>query len=102
MCVCTLYLAVVEEHNLKGIWKQNAEGILWPKGEEVPLDKWIIYPTRFHINYQIFRMTNPKEPIPVAARSKASLRGRWLAGIVGSIPTGVMAVSVLWVLCVFR
>jgi len=42
------------------------------------------------------------EPIPVAARSKASVCGRSLAGIVGSNPARGMDVCVLWVLCVVR
>ena len=41
-------------------------------------------------------------PIPVAARTKASVCGRSLAGIVGSNPTGGMHVCLLWVLCVVR
>ena len=39
---------------------------------------------------------------PVAARSKASLCGRSLAGITGSIPPGDMGVCLLRVLCVVR
>jgi len=41
-------------------------------------------------------------PIPVAARSKAWVCGRLLAGIVGSNPTRGMYVCLLWVLCVVR
>jgi hypothetical protein len=41
-------------------------------------------------------------PIPVAARSKARVCGRSLAGIAGSIPAGGMDVCLLWVLCVAR
>ena len=41
-------------------------------------------------------------PVPVAARSKASVYGRSPAEIVGSNPTGCMDVCLLWVLCVVR
>jgi hypothetical protein len=41
-------------------------------------------------------------PIPVAARSKAWVYGRSIAGIVGSNPTGDMDVCLLGVLCVVR
>jgi hypothetical protein len=41
-------------------------------------------------------------PIPVAARSEAWIRGRVLAGIAGSIPTGVMDVCLFSVLCAVR
>jgi hypothetical protein len=41
-------------------------------------------------------------PIPVAARSKAWVCGRSLAGIAGSNTAGVMDVCLLWVLCVVR
>jgi hypothetical protein len=41
-------------------------------------------------------------PIPVAARTKAWVYGRSLAGIVGSIPPGGMDVCLLWVLFVVR
>jgi hypothetical protein len=41
-------------------------------------------------------------PIPVAARSKAWVCGRSLAGIVGSNPAGNMVVCLLWVLSVVR
>ena len=41
-------------------------------------------------------------PVPVAARSKASVCGRLPAEIVGSNPAGVMDVCLLWVLCVVR
>ena len=41
-------------------------------------------------------------PIPVAARSKACVRGRSIAGNVGSNPAGGMDVFLLWVLCVVR
>jgi hypothetical protein len=41
-------------------------------------------------------------PIPVAARSKAWVCFRSLAGIAGSNPTGGMDVCLLWVLCVVR
>jgi hypothetical protein len=41
-------------------------------------------------------------PIPVAARSKAWIYGRSLAGIVDSNPAGGMDVCLLWVLCVIR
>ena len=41
-------------------------------------------------------------PIPVAARSKAWVYGRSLAGIVGSNPSGGMDVCLFWVLCVVR
>jgi hypothetical protein len=40
-------------------------------------------------------------PIPVAARSKAWVCGRSLAGIADSNPAGDMDVCLLWVLCVF-
>jgi hypothetical protein len=39
---------------------------------------------------------------PVAARSEERAFGRSFAGIVGSNPTGGMAVCLLWVLCVVR
>ena len=42
------------------------------------------------------------KPVPVAARSKASVYGRSLAGIVGSNPTEGMDVSLLWALCIVR
>ena len=38
-------------------------------------------------------------PVPVAARSKAWVGGRSLAEIVGSNPTGGMAISVVSVVC---
>ena len=41
-------------------------------------------------------------PIPVAARSKGWVCGRWLVGIEGSNPTGVMDVLLFQVLCVVR
>jgi hypothetical protein len=41
-------------------------------------------------------------PIPLAARSKAWVCGRSLAGIVGSNPTGSIDVCLLSVLCVVR
>jgi hypothetical protein len=41
-------------------------------------------------------------PVPVAARSKAEFCGRSRAEVVGSNPTGVMGVCLLWVLCVVR
>ena len=50
----------------------------------------------------IFFCTLTSEPVPVAARSKASVYGRSPAEIVGSNPTGGMDVCVLWVLCVVR
>jgi len=40
--------------------------------------------------------------IPEAARSKTWVCGRSRAGIVGSKPTGIMNVCLLWVLCVVR
>ena len=40
--------------------------------------------------------------IPVAARSKAWVCGRSLAGIMGLNPAGGMDVCLLWVLCVVR
>ena len=42
------------------------------------------------------------EPIPVAARSKACVCGRSLAGIVGSNPAGDMEICALWVVHVVR
>jgi hypothetical protein len=39
---------------------------------------------------------------PVAARSKAWVFGRSLAGIAGSNPAGGMDVCLLWVLCVVK
>jgi hypothetical protein len=39
------------------------------------------------------------KPVPVAARSKAWVWGRSLAGIVGSNPTEGMDVCLLWMLC---
>ena len=39
---------------------------------------------------------------PVAARSKAWICGRSLAGFAGSNPAGGAEVCVLWVLCVVR
>jgi hypothetical protein len=39
-------------------------------------------------------------PIPVAVRSKASVRGRLIAGIAASTPGGVMALLLLSMLCV--
>jgi len=41
-------------------------------------------------------------PMPVAARSKAWISGRSLAGIAGSYPAGGMDVCLLRVLCVVR
>ena len=41
-------------------------------------------------------------PVPVAARSKAWVYGRSLAGIVGSNPAEGMDVCLRWVLCVVR
>ena len=41
-------------------------------------------------------------PVPVAARSKASVYGRSPAETVGSNPTGGMDVCLLRVLCVVR
>jgi hypothetical protein len=41
-------------------------------------------------------------PVAVAACSKAKVCGRSPAEIVGSNPTGVMDVCLLWVLCVVR
>ena len=43
---------------------------------------------------------NYLEPVPVAARSKAWVCGRLLAGIVGSNPTGGIDVCLLWVMYV--
>jgi len=40
--------------------------------------------------------------MPVAARSKAWVYGRSLAGVAGSNPTGGMEVCLLWMLCVVR
>jgi len=40
--------------------------------------------------------------MPVAVRPNAWVRGRFLAGIAGSNPTGGMDVCLLWVLCVVR
>ena len=40
--------------------------------------------------------------MPVAARSKAWVYGRLLAGVVGTNPTGDMEVCLLRVLCVVR
>jgi hypothetical protein len=45
---------------------------------------------------------NEWRPIPVAARSKAWVRGRSLAGIAGSNPAGGMNVCLLWILCVVQ
>ena len=42
------------------------------------------------------------EPIPVAARPKAWVCSRPLAGIAGSIPSGDMVAFLLWVLGVVR
>jgi hypothetical protein len=50
--------------------------------------------TVLHVNYMF--------PIPVAVRSKVSVRGRWIVGIVGSNSAGNMAfrlLSLLYVLC---
>jgi len=44
----------------------------------------------------------PRLPIPLAARSKAWVCGRTLAGIVGSNPARGMDVCLLRVLCVVR
>ena len=46
-----------------------------------------------------YRLDGPgiESPIPVAVRSKAWVCGRPLAGIVGSNPTGVMDVCVVFV-----
>jgi hypothetical protein len=41
----------------------------------------------------------PRLPIPVAARSKASICGRLLVGIAGSNPAVGMDVSVVSVVC---
>jgi len=43
-----------------------------------------------------------EKPVPVAARSEAWVCGRSPADIVGSNPTGIMDVCLLWVLCVVR
>ena len=40
------------------------------------------------------------KPVPVAARSKASVCDRSNAGITGSNPSGRMNICLLWVLCV--
>ena len=54
---------------------------------------------RFFSFFVIFRSISTR-PIPVAARSKTSVCGRTLAGMVGSNPTGDMDVCLLWLLCV--
>ena len=41
-------------------------------------------------------------PVPVAARSKAWVCDRWVAGTVGSNPTDDMDDCFLWVLCIVR
>jgi len=41
----------------------------------------------------IYSYNNSQQPIPLAARSKAWLCGRLVAGIVGSNPAGVIDVS---------
>jgi hypothetical protein len=41
-------------------------------------------------------------PVPVVARSKASVGDRSLAGIVSSNPARGIEFSLLWVLCVVR
>jgi len=43
-----------------------------------------------------------REPIPVAAQSKALICGRPLTGIVVSNPARRIDVCVFWVLCVVR
>ena len=40
--------------------------------------------------------------VPVAARSKAWVCGRWRTAIAGSNPAGGMDSCLLWVLCVVR
>jgi hypothetical protein len=51
------------------------------------------------VNYVVYTYSLP---IPVAARFKATVCGRSLAGISGSNPAGDMDVSLLWLLCVVR
>ena len=46
------------------------------------------------IHYKIY--LDMEKPIPVAARSKAWVCGRWLAGIAGSNRAGGMDVCLLW------
>jgi hypothetical protein len=46
--------------------------------------------------------TPPMEPVPVAARSKASVYGRSPAAIMGSNPTAGMDVCLLRVSCVVK
>jgi hypothetical protein len=41
-------------------------------------------------------------PIKVAARSKARVRGRSVAGIADSIPAKGMDICLLWAMCVVR
>ena len=40
-----------------------------------------------------------KELIPVSDRSKARVRGRWIAGITGSNPLGEVDVCLLFIVC---
>jgi hypothetical protein len=56
-----------------------------------------------HYYFALFRPpTGTVQPIPVAARSKAWVCGRSIAGIAGSNYTEGMDICLLWVLCVVR
>ena len=62
----------------------------------VTVPDYVMLNGRVTNNYRI-----EKEPVPVAARSKASVCCRSPAEIVGSNPTGGMDVCLLW-MCVVR
>jgi hypothetical protein len=60
------------------------------------MDTWYFLSVQFYIYYL------SGLPVPVAARAKAWVCGRSLAGIACSNPYGGMDVCLLWVLCVVR
>ena len=54
------------------------------------------------LNHKYLRNLVAAVPLPVAVRSRARVCGRSNAGIVGSNPARVMAVRLLYLLCVVR
>ena len=55
-----------------------------------------------HLDKNFKVITQSTAPVPVVARSKASVCGRSSTEIVGSNPIGAIDVCLLWVLCVVR
>ena len=82
------------------IWWRHPSGgdVVVPAGYAVPhwrrpkhVTGYVVYNTFTYVHMHWL-------PVPVAARSKAWVWGRSLAGIAGSNPTGNMDVCLLWVL----